>query len=158
MDGWADERKNGKCMDGWMDGREWVWNEGKITDAAELLSLAGQYSTLLSLLNRKLASLVAMTNDDGSEKQQQRNLWRDAAHRFHSISIERFRFCEIPYCELIFYIFEHISNSEVEPLLMTSSICVNIHEQVIFLRGLRSILKNLFYVATLKMTVNEKSC
>ena len=64
-------------------------HEGKITDAAELLSLAGQYSTLLSLLNRKLASLVAMTNDDGSEKQQQRNLWRDAAHRFHSIYLSQ---------------------------------------------------------------------
>ncbi len=65
--------------------------EGKIIDAAELLSLAGRYSTLLSLLNRKLASLVVVTKEDGmsTEKQQQRNIWRDAAHKFHNMYLSQ---------------------------------------------------------------------
>jgi len=65
--------------------------EGKIIDAAELLSLAGRYSTLLSLLNRKLASLVVVTKEDGmsSEKQQQRNIWRDAALKFQNMYLSQ---------------------------------------------------------------------
>ncbi len=66
-------------------------HEGKVTDAAQLLSLAGQFTSLLSLLNRKLASIVVITKEDGmsSERQEQRQLWRDAALRFHSIYLSQ---------------------------------------------------------------------
>jgi len=65
--------------------------EGKVTDACELLSLAGQYTALLSVLNRKLASLVVVLKEEGirSERQEQRQLWRDAAHRFGSMYLSQ---------------------------------------------------------------------
>jgi len=52
--------------------------EGRVADAAELLSLAGKYSDLLSVLNRQLASLL-VTN-----KTEERVFWRNAAERFYS--------------------------------------------------------------------------
>ena len=52
--------------------------EGKVADAAELLSLAGRYSDLLSVLNRQLASLLVTNNAD------ERMFWRNAAVNFHS--------------------------------------------------------------------------
>jgi hypothetical protein len=50
--------------------------EGKVADAAELLSLAGRYSDLLSLLNRQLSSLLV--TDDVNE----RHFWKGAAEQF----------------------------------------------------------------------------
>ncbi len=51
--------------------------EGNIADTAELLSLAGRYSDLLSILNRQLSSLLV------TENVKERNFWRDAAVNFH---------------------------------------------------------------------------
>jgi len=50
--------------------------EGKVADAAELLSLAGRYSDLLSVLNRQLSSLLV--TDDVNE----RRFWKGAAEQF----------------------------------------------------------------------------
>jgi hypothetical protein len=50
--------------------------EGKVADAAELLSLAGRYSDLLSILNRQLSSLLV--TDDVNE----RRFWKGAAEQF----------------------------------------------------------------------------
>lgn len=52
--------------------------QGNLNDAAELLALAGHYSTLLALLNRELASLLLT-----GEKESRRIFWRNAAMRFH---------------------------------------------------------------------------
>jgi hypothetical protein len=54
--------------------------EGNITDAAELLSFAGRYSDLLSLLNRELASRL----ERNSAEIEARTFWKDAALRFHA--------------------------------------------------------------------------
>jgi len=50
--------------------------EGKVADAAELLSLAGRYSDLMSVLNRQLSSLLV--TDDVNE----RRFWKGAAEQF----------------------------------------------------------------------------
>lgn len=55
---------------------EYAMKEGKPADAAELLSLAGRYSDLLSLLNRRLSSLLV--TDDIKE----RTFWRQASEQF----------------------------------------------------------------------------
>ena len=52
--------------------------EGKIADTAELLSLAGRYSDLLSILNRQLSTLLVTDN------LEERNFWKAAATNFHS--------------------------------------------------------------------------
>ena len=51
--------------------------EGKTADTAELLSLAGRYSDLLSVLNRQLSNLLVTDNLN------ERKFWRDAAVNFH---------------------------------------------------------------------------
>ena len=50
--------------------------EGKIADAAELLSLAGRYSDLLSVLNRQLSSMLVNNNEN------ERFFWKSAAEQF----------------------------------------------------------------------------
>jgi hypothetical protein len=50
--------------------------EGKIADAAELLSLAGRYSDLLSILNRQLSSMLVNDNEN------ERFFWKSAAEQF----------------------------------------------------------------------------
>eukprot|EP00557_Chaetoceros_sp_GSL56_P001491 CAMPEP_0176499146 /NCGR_PEP_ID=MMETSP0200_2-20121128/12749_1 /TAXON_ID=947934 /ORGANISM="Chaetoceros sp., Strain GSL56" /LENGTH=951 /DNA_ID=CAMNT_0017897501 /DNA_START=104 /DNA_END=2956 /DNA_ORIENTATION=+ len=56
---------------------EYSIKEGKLADAAELLSLAGRYSDLLSLLNRRLSSLLVVTDDV-----HERMFWRQASEQF----------------------------------------------------------------------------
>lgn len=56
---------------------EYAIKEGKPADAAELLSLAGRYSDLLSLLNKRLSSLLLVTDDV-----QERTFWRQASEQF----------------------------------------------------------------------------
>ena len=60
-------------------------HEGKVEAATDLLSLAGNFSTLLSLLNNKLASLVYVEQDAG--KNQQRHIWWKLACSFQSIHL-----------------------------------------------------------------------
>jgi hypothetical protein len=52
--------------------------EGNSADAAQLLSLGGKYSELLSLLNQKLSSLLV------AEMTPERNFWFQAANTFYS--------------------------------------------------------------------------
>lgn len=52
--------------------------EGNSADAAQLLSLGGKYSALLSLLNQKLSSLLV------TENTPERNFWFQAANTFYS--------------------------------------------------------------------------
>lgn len=52
--------------------------EGNSADAAQLLSLGGKYSALLSLLNQKLSSLLV------TEITPERNFWFQAAKTFYS--------------------------------------------------------------------------
>jgi len=70
--------------------------QGSVSDAADLLALAGRYGALLSLLNRELANLLIVPpqqSKGGSSDvaaagdAQTRQFWRDAALRFHSAHI-----------------------------------------------------------------------
>jgi len=57
--------------------------QGNLSNAAELLSLGGHYSTLLALLNQELSSLLVV-GGEGGELKDKRIFWRDAALRFHA--------------------------------------------------------------------------
>jgi hypothetical protein len=57
---------------------------GNGRDAAELLSLAGRYTALLTLLNAELASLLVVEDPDDEEK---RLFWRTVGDNFHSIHL-----------------------------------------------------------------------
>ena len=59
---------------------------GNGRDAAELLSLAGRYVELLSLLNTELASLLVIEDPD-QEMLEKRVFWRTAGDNFHSIHL-----------------------------------------------------------------------
>jgi len=68
--------------------------EGKIMDACQLLSMGGRYSSVLSLLNRQLSSLVVVTKEDeviNSERMQQRDIWRKVSFNFHSMYLSQGR-------------------------------------------------------------------
>ena len=80
-----------------------------------------------------------------------------APHWFHAISIQRFRFSEIPYRKLVICVPFHISDAEVKPLLVASSICVDVHKEMVFLRYFGPILEHFLNVAALKITVNKES-
>jgi hypothetical protein len=62
-------------------------HEGKVEAATDLLSLAGNFSTLLSLLNNKLASLVYVEQEEDAGKNQQRHIWWKLACSFQSIHL-----------------------------------------------------------------------
>lgn len=64
--------------------------EGSITDGAQLLSLAEKYSSLLSLLNRELASRLVVHEEDDEEKGR-REFWCNAAINFHSLYLSQGR-------------------------------------------------------------------
>lgn len=49
-------------------------------------------------------------------------------HGFHALFIQRFGFSEIPNIELVLRVLMHVSNSEVEPLLVPSSVGVLVYE------------------------------
>ena len=55
-------------------------------DAAELLSLAGKYADLLSVLNSELASLLVVDDAD-ADMMGQRQFWRSAADAFHNLHL-----------------------------------------------------------------------
>ena len=59
---------------------------GKSADGAELLVLAGRYSSLFSLMNRELASHLSATNAD-EEAFNKRQFWFNAATQFHHIHL-----------------------------------------------------------------------
>lgn len=54
-------------------------------------------------------------------------------HWLHAFSIQGFRFGEIPNVELILDILTHVTDSKVEPLLVTSRVCIFINEEMILL-------------------------
>ena len=60
---------------------------GNGRDAAELLSLAGRYVELLSLLNTELASLLVIEDPSDQELLEKRVFWRTAGDNFHSIHL-----------------------------------------------------------------------
>ena len=60
---------------------------GRGQDAAELLSLAGRYTALLSLLNSELASLLVVEDPADQELADKRAFWRTAGDNFHSIHL-----------------------------------------------------------------------
>jgi hypothetical protein len=60
---------------------------GRGRDAAELLSLAGRYAALLSLLNFELASLLVIDDPADQELAEKRVFWRSAGDNFHSIHL-----------------------------------------------------------------------
>ena len=61
---------------------------GRGQDAAELLSLAGRYTALLSLLNSELASLLVVEDPADQELADKRAFWRAAGDNFHSIHLQ----------------------------------------------------------------------
>ena len=56
-----------------------TFRKGNVVDAAELLALAGHYSSLMSLLNRQLASLLEETKSNNEDAK----FWRTAALNFY---------------------------------------------------------------------------
>ena len=60
---------------------------GRGRDAAELLSLAGRYTSLLSLLNSELASLLVVEDPSDQEFAEKRVFWRTAGDNFHNMHL-----------------------------------------------------------------------
>jgi len=60
---------------------------GAPADAAELLALGGRYGALFGLMNRELASRLAVAAGGEEEYFARRRFWFDAAGRFHAVHL-----------------------------------------------------------------------
>jgi hypothetical protein len=64
---------------------------GNPADACEILTLAGKYAQLLSVLNAELVSLLVAEDPVDEDFAHRRDFWRSAANTFHSIHLNGVR-------------------------------------------------------------------